>query len=110
MRACHHDIAIALTSIRLRMQANFQSMVRRPTSYTLFPYTTLFRSRDDPVKGCHLTNGWRPNAREHLVPACHVCSKDGTSELWRDVSNAGIPRSEITMFQPISWRCARSIG
>src|SRR3989440_9085678 len=51
-------------------------MIRRPPRSTLFPYTTLFRSRQAHVRirgGMHEIGRSRPAvAREHLVEPDHV--------------------------------------
>src|SRR5215469_10753577 len=51
-------------------------MMRRPPRSTLFPYTTLFRSRRDP--GRHQDRG---RARPHLRPDLSPRSEEHTSEL-----------------------------
>src|SRR2546430_6150137 len=41
-------------------------MIRRPPRSTLFPYTTLFRSRACPVSGCRTEQDEEPEIRHHL--------------------------------------------
>src|SRR6476659_10368169 len=52
----------------------FFLMIRRPPRSTLFPYTTLFRSRPARRRGCRLRS--RPRRR-----ACWSRSEEHTSEL-----------------------------
>src|SRR3712207_8038204 len=50
----------------------FFLMIRRPPRSTLFPYTTLFRSRGrdtDPVRGCRRVHRPRCRACEHMSAA-----------------------------------------
>src|SRR3989442_7309274 len=48
-------------------------MIRRPPRSTLFPYTTLFRSRDlRPVLACHVTKPTAPYLTSTLL-FVHVC-------------------------------------
>src|SRR4051794_41733820 len=49
-------------------------MIRRPPRSTLFPYTTLFRSRNVEAIGSH---GFEPKLPAHAVPR----SEEHTSEL-----------------------------
>src|SRR5690349_23590743 len=65
-------------------------MIRRPPRSTLFPYTTLFRSRGAPPRAGHLraVRDGAPRAdRRHLGPARHrrqrvrARSEEHTSEL-----------------------------
>src|SRR2546422_2018260 len=74
-------------------------MIRRPPRSTLFPYTTLFRSRHEPAAVRHLDAGAdadlraetsrarRPRARAHAVAAARAVgihrhrSEEHTSEL-----------------------------
>src|SRR5438552_12994795 len=60
----------------------FFSMFRRPPRSTLFPYTTLFRSRRDegPVQGEPCNDGPRL-ANRNRVRRCTVRSEEHTSEL-----------------------------
>src|SRR5215469_18309634 len=51
----------------------FFLMIRRPPRSTLFPYTTLFRSRSDD-RGCPCRRRWR-------CPRCGTRSEEHTSEL-----------------------------
>src|SRR3712207_7494588 len=44
-------------------------MIRRPPRSTLFPYTTLFRSRDARVPGPHGPHHARARARDESLPA-----------------------------------------
>src|SRR3712207_9465515 len=56
-------------------------MIRRPPRSTLFPYTTLFRSKDNPVDGSPWGEEALERAREEDKPillsvgysACHWC-------------------------------------
>src|SRR6478752_8729870 len=46
----------------------FFLMIRRPPRSTLFPYTTLFRAREIPVRRCrvaHPTGPQSPRSEEH---------------------------------------------
>src|SRR5258705_2677189 len=63
-------------------------MIRRPPRSTLFPYTTLFRSRTPPPSTpCWSTRGWPKNscspARTAAAPAStnFLRSEEHTSEL-----------------------------
>src|SRR2546430_16788526 len=48
-------------------------MIRRPPRSTLFPYTSLFRSRDgDMLKGVDLLGGGDIEERSHFALADHV--------------------------------------
>src|SRR5258708_26129226 len=60
-------------------------MIRRPPRSTLFPYTTLFRSRERP-----------PEALPHLRRALQAAGRGGAAVPRRDRSaaRAGDPRSE----------------
>src|SRR3712207_8035646 len=49
----------------------FFLMIRRPPRSTLFPYTTLFRSRDRERAGGRLRRGRRRQGRPGLAPAGH---------------------------------------
>src|SRR5437016_8041923 len=51
-------------------------MIRRPPRSTLFPYTTLFRSRDDSYG-----EGWRRIAGQPSGAGYHRRSEEHTSEL-----------------------------
>src|SRR5260370_19851630 len=48
----------------------FFLMIRRPPRSTLFPYTTLFRSADEPVEACPPSAGYRLRkfARKYRMP------------------------------------------
>src|SRR5256885_13054885 len=60
----------------------FFLMIRRPPRSTLFPYTTLFRSRPPGVSGCpgahHHT---RAGVHEAVIQHIDVRSEEHTSEL-----------------------------
>src|SRR2546430_5614865 len=68
-------------------------MIRRPPRSTLFPYTTLFRSRRQPRAGCPAVQGSSPatsqaaRASDRSRAACDVAgetldrSEEHTSEL-----------------------------
>src|SRR2546427_9432830 len=66
-------------------------MIRRPPRSTLFPYTTLFRSRLDCVAGARERNGPTPERLERIppesrgkplrIPAERRRSEEHTSEL-----------------------------
>src|SRR3712207_8643727 len=48
-------------------------MIRRPPRSTLFPYTTLFRSRDEAVSSVRQTLGsFTANYADHIKPAFGV--------------------------------------
>src|SRR2546430_12662186 len=56
-------------------------MIRRPPRSTLFPYTTLFRSRQglislDPATGAHNFSFWFRSPREETVNAMTPVVKD----------------------------------
>src|SRR4030067_2011887 len=53
----------------------FFLMIRRPPRSTLFPYTTLFRSRPCGPRGCRAATGTRPK------PSSPARSEEHTSEL-----------------------------
>src|SRR5258705_8117765 len=60
----------------------FFLMIRRPPRSTLFPYTTLFRSREETEH--HVVAGREPRhvlADLHDHPGEHVRSEEHTSEL-----------------------------
>src|SRR5256885_5547800 len=58
----------------------FFLMIRRPPRSTLFPYTTLFRSRE--VRGQSLDDpGTKHTARSGTAPAFPLRSEEHTSEL-----------------------------
>src|SRR5437588_8026779 len=52
-------------------------MIRRPPRSTLFPYTTLFRSRSSPRRGCAASHAGSAGARR----SAPVRSEEHTSEL-----------------------------
>src|SRR5258706_5126105 len=63
-------------------------MIRRPPRSTLFPYTTLFRSRREPQRRCRASSAGRAQfllwAIRHLPrdpPFDHSRSEEHTSEL-----------------------------
>src|SRR2546422_6948526 len=58
-------------------------MIRRPPRSTLFPYTTLFRSRRTPAKRSTCTWRWpgRPARPSALSPSLGPRSEEHTSEL-----------------------------
>src|SRR3712207_8185558 len=68
-------------------------MIRRPPRSTLFPYTTLFRSRKRPASAPPTLRRWRscgwsccppapsPSATSALTPRRSVRSEEHTSEL-----------------------------
>src|SRR5258707_6160998 len=61
-------------------------MIRRPPRSTLFPYTTLFRSRDPPVRGrsrlvAHVQAGRSECAARSSSPSAFGRSEEHTSEL-----------------------------
>src|SRR5215207_9087033 len=58
----------------LRFTVFFFLMIRRPPRSTLFPYTTLFRSRTPPGRWSAATRGRRPSCRR-------ARSEEHTSEL-----------------------------
>src|SRR5216684_4922176 len=57
----------------------FFLMIRRPPRSTLFPYTTLFRSRIHPPPWPHHVDGGQPTARDGRAPDPR--SEEHTSEL-----------------------------
>src|SRR5258708_30388567 len=61
-------------------------MIRRPPRSTLFPYTTLFRSR---VRGGHPTEGHRPVAEPRLE-LLHLVDRPPHHASVRSVHNAEI--------------------
>src|SRR5258705_7358848 len=56
-------------------------MIRRPPRSTLFPYTTLFRSRAHRVRGQGVRDEIRPAPRAAAAIAAFVRSEEHTSEL-----------------------------
>src|SRR5690606_40088525 len=80
--ACHRDGVRPVYRALL-----FSFMTRRPPRSTLFPYTTLFRSR--PVRDSEALDlavrveNLRPHARGRQVDAVAVASVDG-AEVWRE--------------------------
>src|SRR3989441_6479768 len=63
-------------------------MIRRPPRSTLFPYTTLFRSRDVGLRGAGIPDGWRSREDDYghpRIPLAHrredFRSEEHTSEL-----------------------------
>src|SRR5262245_64459731 len=73
-------------------------MVRRPPRPTLFPYTTLFRSRWGPFRparlACGLTDEDGPAARRVLCRAGHLI---GTADC--DRADAGVPHVDLVVRQ-----------
>src|SRR6266511_4260703 len=79
-------------------------MIRRPPRSTLFPYTTLFRSRQPPIPPPPVL-GWRPSrsaprseehtselqSRENLV--CRLLLEKKKSDTRSEGSRADTPRS-----------------
>src|SRR5437016_12540002 len=60
----------------------FFLMIRRPPRSTLFPYTTLFRSRTAEGDGARVRRGERQGRRSRLrLPHGGVRSEEHTSEL-----------------------------
>src|SRR5690606_42074923 len=76
-RTCSHVAPVPGVSLRF-----FVSLLRRPPRSTLFPYTTLFRSRLDRTASVH---GPRRSARRaclrHGLCRCEPRSEEHTSEL-----------------------------
>src|SRR4051794_41744699 len=67
-----------MTPLPLHLSLFFFLMIRRPPRSTLFPYTTLFRSRH------HATPGQSNGARPSVIVRCGPCwsrSEEHTSEL-----------------------------
>src|SRR2546423_11834453 len=60
-------------------------MIRRPPRSTLFPYTTLFRSRR---VGGHVYDGLRPLLSKHAAQTLAV------AQVCLDETRASVPRSE----------------
>src|SRR5688572_33323241 len=58
----------------------FFLMIRRPPRSTLFPYTTLFRSRLDPAAGAMVSALWATTTSEFVLMIHHL-AVDGVS--WR---------------------------
>src|SRR5438552_4815496 len=56
-------------------------MIRRPPRSTLFPYTTLFRSRPPALPGCPRSSPARPCRRIHPARSRCARSEEHTSEL-----------------------------
>src|SRR6266581_5857868 len=72
-RSCLHDLSPVLF---------FFLMIRRPPRSTLFPYTTLFRSRPASLRTCCSPMPTSPSAREPWRPSCgRPRSEEHTSEL-----------------------------
>src|SRR3712207_8461015 len=72
-------------------------MIRRPPRSTLFPYTTLFRSRGEELSQHRLLRPWR-EARIDLDPAAaglereqrrHLVEEGGSSDLVADAVRDG---------------------
>src|SRR5256885_2689890 len=70
-------------------------MIRRPPRSTLFPYTTLFRSKDDPIAfdhdcregicgACGMVINGRPHGPQRATTTCqlHMRSFADGAELW----------------------------
>src|ERR1039458_5940201 len=87
-------------------------MIRRPPRSTLFPYTTLFRSRRPPRRACRLGRGWQlgrrpavPDRKSTRLNSSHLgisyavfCLKKGADRM---NSGIGFP-------SPHPVRCPRS--
>src|SRR5258708_18676540 len=56
-------------------------MIRRPPRSTLFPYTTLFRSRAVVIPGVERTNCMARSASDFIPSALVTRSEEHTSEL-----------------------------
>src|SRR2546427_5370087 len=59
----------------------FFLMIRRPPRSTLFPYTTLFRSRDHPKRHLEAADRVRPARRVDWLERVGPRSEEHTSEL-----------------------------
>src|SRR2546426_5350669 len=62
-------------------------MIRRPPRSTLFPYTTLFRSKKPPTRSARMMNGLSP----FFASGARKALKSGTS---RPTHFPGLSRSE----------------
>src|SRR5690348_17891963 len=71
----------ALTALHLCDMSFFFLMIRRPPRSTLFPYTTLFRSRRRPAPGAGRPAHRRPDHRGPRRP--HLPTPDGKPPLTR---------------------------
>src|SRR2546427_2500043 len=58
-------------------------MIRRPPRSTLFPYTTLFRSLDQPIQGRHLGVLERVGPQPVHHDYHNVVGEDGRRGSWR---------------------------
>src|SRR3712207_7386267 len=67
-------------------------MIRRPPRSTLFPYTTLFRSRDDPAPVCRGVPG-------HCKRGGRTEANQGPSAMFSSMSS-----SFAAMMKSFSWR------
>src|SRR5205823_14556362 len=65
----------------LHSLSSFFSMIQRPPRSTLFPYTTLFRSRLDQGRGRPLRGPLRPGRQLETPTARQPRSEEHTSEL-----------------------------
>src|SRR3712207_7041609 len=65
-------------------------MIRRPPRSTLFPYTTLFRSRGTPR---HLRRPRRPGRRDRRDPS--RCDLAAMQDALRGEPNVGVPQVEL---------------
>src|SRR5256885_10600986 len=61
----------------------FFLMIRRPPRSTLFPYTTLFRSRSRLMNRCRIISAYRIGIGRSSPNECRICarSEEHTSEL-----------------------------
>src|SRR3712207_7792527 len=66
-------------------------MIRRPPRSTLFPYTTLFRSRD---LGTYVVRHYLPWYRNLLLPAMSARLEPGSSASWTAPADGVYRRSE----------------
>src|SRR2546429_4230163 len=77
----------------------FFLMIRRPPRSTLFPYTTLFRSRSAEStrrrqRHADRPDRWRHPAREGGVAGGHLCRLRAVRPRRRQLDDAARPRSE----------------
>src|SRR3712207_7716414 len=72
-------------------------MIRRPPRSTLFPYTTLFRSRPEPLPS--QPEGHRMRAENRQAPRLRVAEQGkvllGSQEIWCAVHEIGRHTSEL---------------
>src|SRR5258708_33233169 len=80
------DALVVYADCRLRPTRLFFLMIRRPPRSTLFPYTTLFRSRR-PVSPCAFPRtpssrrAWRTSSSTRATSGTSPRSEEHTSEL-----------------------------